>query len=230
MSRFVPAGTDPESLPPTEDDAWVKAKQQVEFLRKPKPVNEGNQEDGKSLYEVLEANKAAKQEAFEESIRLKNQFRALDDDEVDFLDSVLESSRAKEDAVKKETAEQLEAFRKQRAEAEKEHIDQGSPSNAESLGAPVVKNEWSTQKKRRRRDKDHEPASDNKLRRLSSSVGDKSMAAEATKSNNAEKADSSQVAKPTPKHQIKTASSTVAPTTTTNAVGLGLGDYSSDED
>ena len=159
---------------------------------------------------------------------MKNQFRALDEDEVDFLDSVLESSRAKEDAVKKETAEQLEAFRKQRAEAEKEHIDQASPSKAESLGAPVVKNEWSTQKKRRRRDKDNEPASDNKLRRLSSSVGDKSVAAEATKNNNAEKAASPEDAEQTAKDQIKTASTTVA--LTTNAVGLGLGDYPSDED
>jgi len=177
---------------------------------------------------VLQANKAAKQEAFEESIRLKNQFRALDEDEVDFLDSVLESSRAKEDAVKQETAEQLEAFRKQRAEAEKEHLDQGSPSKAESLGAPVVKNEWSTQKKRRRRDKDNESASDNKLRRLSSSVGHKSVAAEAPKSNNAEKAYSPEAAKQTPKDQNKTTSTTVAPTT--NTVGLGLGDYPSDDD
>ena len=38
---------------------------------------------------------------------------------MDFLDSVLESARSKEAEVKKETFEQLEAFRKQREEAEK---------------------------------------------------------------------------------------------------------------
>lgn len=61
----------------------------------------------------------AKQEAFEEKMKLKNQFRALDEDEVEFLDSIMESTRAQEAAVKKETAEQLELFRRQREEAEK---------------------------------------------------------------------------------------------------------------
>jgi hypothetical protein len=55
MSRFVPAGTDPDSLPP--DDAWLKAKQEVESQKKPKPREEGVQEGGKSLYEVLQQNK-----------------------------------------------------------------------------------------------------------------------------------------------------------------------------
>jgi hypothetical protein len=62
---------------------------------------------------------ALKQDAFEESIRLKNQFRALNDDEADFLDTVLESQRAKELAVKKDTAEQLAAFRKLRDDADR---------------------------------------------------------------------------------------------------------------
>jgi FAM192A/Fyv6, N-terminal domain len=62
---------------------------------------------------------AAKQEAFEESIRLKNQFRALDEDEVEFLDSVLESTRAEEERVRRETAEGLEAFRRLQEEADK---------------------------------------------------------------------------------------------------------------
>lgn len=63
--------------------------------------------------------KAAKQDAFEESAKLKNQFRSLDDDEIDFLDEVLDSTRRKEQEVKKDNAEQLDAFRRQREEAEK---------------------------------------------------------------------------------------------------------------
>lgn len=50
---------------------------------------------------------------------MKNQFRSLDEDEVEFLDSVLESTRAKEAEVKKQTREQLEAFRRSQEEAER---------------------------------------------------------------------------------------------------------------
>lgn len=88
----------------------------------------------------------AKQEAFEEKIKLKNQFRALDDDEVDFLDSVLESTRAQEAALRKETTEQLEAFRKQQGEVEKAVLDDG--------GEPALAGEqeqWVPKARKRRR-------------------------------------------------------------------------------
>ncbi|KAF2276059.1 uncharacterized protein EI97DRAFT_47273 [Westerdykella ornata] len=101
------------------DEAWRKVQQELAEARarKEESVREGN--EGKSLYEVLMANKAAKQEAFEESIRLKNQYRALDDDEAEFLSTILEEKRKQEDAVKRETAEELERFRRQREEGEK---------------------------------------------------------------------------------------------------------------
>jgi hypothetical protein len=57
MSRFVAAGENPDSLAPPADERWLKAQQTVEALRKPKRVEEGKQEGGKSLYEVLQANK-----------------------------------------------------------------------------------------------------------------------------------------------------------------------------
>ncbi|PSR92197.1 NEFA-interacting nuclear protein NIP30, partial [Coniella lustricola] len=41
-----------------------------------------------TLYDILQANKAAKQAAFEEASKIKNQFRALDEDEIEFLDEV----------------------------------------------------------------------------------------------------------------------------------------------
>ncbi|GAB1319177.1 hypothetical protein MFIFM68171_09387 [Madurella fahalii] len=66
----------------------------------------------KSLYDVLQANKAAKQAAFEEAHRLRNQFRALDDDEVDFLDGVRRARREEEERVRRETEEGLRAFRR----------------------------------------------------------------------------------------------------------------------
>lgn len=104
----------------------------------------------------------AKQEAFEEKMRLKNQFRALDEDEVEFLDSVLESTRAQEAAVKKDTADQLEVFRKQREEAEKAML---GPTSSEV--APAEEDEWTIPARKRRRDKSKESLVPGKKRKAS---------------------------------------------------------------
>ncbi|KAK6958390.1 hypothetical protein Daesc_001189 [Daldinia eschscholtzii] len=53
----------------------------------------------------------AKQAAFEEKARLSNQFRALDDDEIDFLEGVRDERRVEEERVKRETEERLASFR-----------------------------------------------------------------------------------------------------------------------
>lgn len=56
MSRFVSAGTEADSVP--RDDAWIQAQKEVEAQRQSKPViKPGEQEGGKSLYEVLQQNK-----------------------------------------------------------------------------------------------------------------------------------------------------------------------------
>lgn len=83
-------------------------------------------------------------------MRLKNQFRALDEDEVEFLDSVLESTRAQEEAVKRDTADQLEAFRKQREEAEKVLLGAAS---SDVTPAPTEEEDWAISARKRRRDK-----------------------------------------------------------------------------
>lgn len=91
----------------------------------------------------------AKQEAFEEKIRLKNQFRALDEDEVEFLDSLLESTRAQEATIKKETAEQLEVFRRQREQAERALLEGASVEN----GPSAEEGDWTIPARKRRREK-----------------------------------------------------------------------------
>jgi hypothetical protein len=61
MSRFVSAGgSEPAAARDSaNEDAWAKAQKQLEAMRaKPKP-QPGKQEDGKSLYEVLQANKGS---------------------------------------------------------------------------------------------------------------------------------------------------------------------------
>lgn len=66
---------------------------------------------------------------------------------MEFLDSVLESTRAKEAAVKRETAEQLETFRTQREAADQARLTQGQPEEEVPAG---LSNTWATYKKRRR--------------------------------------------------------------------------------
>ncbi|EEH21061.1 hypothetical protein PABG_03292 [Paracoccidioides brasiliensis Pb03] len=155
-SGFVSGGTIDD--PTKRDDEWVKAQQELEAERRRK-AEEAKQDGGKSLYEILQRNKAAKQEAFEESIKLKNQFRALDEDEVEFLDSVLESTRAQEEALKRETREQLEIFHRQRQEAEKVLVDI-TTSNSNGVGTGAVptldEEQWviSARKRRRAKNKD----------------------------------------------------------------------------
>lgn len=116
---------------------------------------------------------AAKQDAFEESIRLKNQFRNLDEDEVEFLDSVLESTRAREEAVKKETREQLELFRRQQEEADRalmaESAETGDATEVGGSGSPTgEESSWTVNARKRRRLKEKETTKFTKHRKLSS--------------------------------------------------------------
>lgn len=51
--------------PSDKSDEWHKAQQAIEARELEKKI-QSQQEGGKSLYETLQANKAAKQDAFEE--------------------------------------------------------------------------------------------------------------------------------------------------------------------
>lgn len=68
---------------------------------------------------------AAKQAAFEEQNRIKNQFRALDDDEIDFLDEVRQKKRKEEERMRRETEQGLKAFREAQKGREKEGVEDG---------------------------------------------------------------------------------------------------------
>ncbi|KIX04678.1 uncharacterized protein Z518_05548 [Rhinocladiella mackenziei CBS 650.93] len=226
MSRFISAGTDADSQTP--DDAWLKAQEQIESRRKPKAAEDGRQEGGKSLYEILQQNKAAKQEAFEESIKLKNQFRALDDDEVEFLDSVLESSRAKEHAVKQETVEQLEAFRKQRALADQGLRDQTASDDVGKLGTPVGASTWTMKKKKRRRDQERVFGRDPKSRKLSASTDENPPPTDPSKTAFSQKASQPEIENGGRSEDFPSEPKKDPPKAST--IGLGLGDYDSDKD
>ncbi|KAI9778392.1 MAG: hypothetical protein M1816_004114 [Peltula sp. TS41687] len=166
-SKFVSAGLEADSGQNT--DEWERAQKDIEEARRRKE-KEGRQDGGKSLYEVLQQNKVAKQEAFEESIKLKNQFRSLDDDEVEFLDSVLESTRAKEAAVKKETIEQLDIFRRQQEEADKALLLRDDDVTGQNVGnAALEEEQWKITAKKRKRSGEKETLKGVKLRKSSTS-------------------------------------------------------------
>lgn len=77
---------------------------------------------------------------------------------MEFLDSVLESTRAKELAVKEETREQLEVFRKQQEEADKKAVDtrEGGvgEETAESPLGESSETQWAVNARKRKRIKD----------------------------------------------------------------------------
>ncbi|KAL2043647.1 hypothetical protein N7G274_003954 [Stereocaulon virgatum] len=244
-SRFVSGGT--IDNPVERDDEWLKAQQEIEANRRRKE-EESQQQGGRTLYEVLQSNKAAQQEAFEESIKLKNQFRNLDEDEIEFLDSVLESTRAKEEAVKRETAEQLDLFRRQQEEADKALLEEGFCKEEEAkAGSPTAgESQWAVNARKRKRAKEKEGSKLVKIRRSSTSEGLKRLG---SASQELEKATAGPAAidiketevtlspKAKPEAKATDATHTSPPTHSSAATSprtkpgaLGLAGYSSDED
>ncbi|KAK6363765.1 hypothetical protein TWF730_001181 [Orbilia blumenaviensis] len=151
---------------PSAVDAWAAADAAIKQAREKAASSTGlvgSQEDGKSLYEVLQANKARKQEAFEEKLKFKNQFRSLDEGEVEFLDSIVSEQRAEEDAKKKEIESRLDDFRKLQYEADHD------PNTTISV-ADEASNTWAVSARRKRKkdkDKDTSVGTNIKLRKMS---------------------------------------------------------------
>lgn len=179
-SGFVSAGGEEvkprDGLSEYDKDAWEKARQKIEELKKPKPVEPGTQEGGLSLYEHLQAQKAAKQEAFEEATKLRNQFRPLDDGEVAFLESIKLKEEAKARAEREETQEQLAKFRREREEAEEKARELEASQEASGAVEEVPAEKWIANKKRRRA-KDDEKVAASKSLKTSTSIGNEAESA-----------------------------------------------------
>lgn len=152
---------------------------------------------------------------------------------------MLESTRAKENAVKEETAEQLDAFRKQRALAEQSFLalddeDSGKPGDP----GPVGTHAWSIKKKKRRRDQNQSTESRSpgtKLRKLSSTAAEEEPPFESirggadaahSKDDLVEQKESAAATASTKEPSPALRQQNPAPVST----GLGLDGYSSDED
>ena len=84
---------------------------------------------------------------------------------------MLESTRAKELAVKEETREQLEVFRKQQEEADKKVMDGGKELAEETAGSPTGESnetQWTVHARKRKRVKDDLGLKGGKIRKASS--------------------------------------------------------------
>ncbi|KAH9937139.1 N-terminal domain of NEFA-interacting nuclear protein NIP30-domain-containing protein, partial [Fomitopsis serialis] len=101
-SRFV-SQSDIDTAKARRDEQWKAAYARLGQEPPPPPTEDAF--DGRSLAE------AAKQEEWEERNKLGNQFRALEEDEVLFLDSVLEKQREEERLRKEMDGEEVKNFR-----------------------------------------------------------------------------------------------------------------------
>lgn len=141
-----PDASSSSSSSDAKSQEWAAVQAQLEAERQERAARRREQVEGegsKSLYDILQANKAAKQAAFEEANKIKNQFRALDEDEIAFLDEVTAKRRAEEERERREVEEGLKGFR----EAQK-----GGEEDEENEA--VVEGGWAVGKKRKRKHKE----------------------------------------------------------------------------
>ncbi|KAG8828909.1 hypothetical protein FRC17_007381 [Serendipita sp. 399] len=107
-SRFV-SQAEIDETKSRREEAWKSAYARIG--QEPPKQQEPDAYDGRSLAEKLAANKAAKQEEYENAHKLSAQFRPLDPDEINFLDSVALKKFEEEQIVRKDDEEQLKGFR-----------------------------------------------------------------------------------------------------------------------
>ncbi|KAJ6575235.1 NEFA-interacting nuclear protein NIP30 [Mycena capillaripes] len=107
-SRFV-SQDEVDTAKARRDEQWKAAYARLGM--EPPPQQQEDFSDGRSLAEKLAANKIAKQEEWEEKTKLANQFRALEEDEIMFLDSVRERQEEEERQRKEKDGEEVQNFK-----------------------------------------------------------------------------------------------------------------------
>lgn len=169
----------------------------------------------------------------------------MDEDEIEFLDSVLESTRKKEEDVKRETTEQLDIFRRQQEEADKAILEDSGEADDSKVdgkaGSPEAgESQWGVNARKRKRAKGKEGLKGVKIRKSSSTLESPIALLEKQKDVAAltvSKEDTDESAKATDQIHPPSTTSIRPPVTTkpedpksTTATGLGLVGYSSDEE
>ena len=150
---------------------------------------------------------------------------------------MLESTRAEEERVKRETAEGLEQFRRQQEEADKKtRIGSDEPQAADE-GSPIVdEKQWVAGGRKRKRAKEKDGLKGVKIRR--SSTTEKAADPSVTQASSLSSPSTKRLAKGTESkapEQSKSKSAPLAPAekalpAPAKISGLGLVDYGSDDD
>ncbi|KAG9081704.1 hypothetical protein FRC06_005434 [Ceratobasidium sp. 370] len=131
-SRFV-SQAEIDSAKERREADWKAAYARLGQEPPPRPA-EDETYDGRSLYERLQSQRTAKQEEWEEKTKLSNQFRALEEDEIHFLDGILDEKIIKEKKRREEENEELKHFRE--AVAQKNAQQSTAPAPTPSTAKP----------------------------------------------------------------------------------------------
>ncbi|KAF7339372.1 Protein FAM192A [Mycena sanguinolenta] len=134
-SRFV-SQDDVDSAKARRDAQWKEAYARIGM--EPPARQEQDFSDGRSLAEKLAANKIAKQEEWEEKTKLANQFRALEEDEIMFLDSLRERQEAEERERREKDGVEVQSF-KEAVAARNNAVNNPPPIAPKPVAAPPSK-------------------------------------------------------------------------------------------
>ncbi|KAJ9117829.1 hypothetical protein QFC20_000109 [Naganishia adeliensis] len=108
-SRFV-SQNELDEAKKRKDEEWKAA--YARLGQEPPPQQEETEYDPRSLYERLSTQKETKKEEWDAKMRMANQFRGLEADELQFLDETGRVERERQRKVEMQDAEQLAAFKR----------------------------------------------------------------------------------------------------------------------
>ncbi|KAJ2809466.1 hypothetical protein H4R20_000086 [Coemansia guatemalensis] len=148
-SRFISESSIEEARKEREE-AWKKA---YEAGTAPTPAPNTDY-DPRTLYERLQEQRSKKEDAYAESRRFANQIRKLDTDEIEFLDTVDELERKKQNEQKQSELLALAEFNSKVAERHKRpantSIKRHNPKSNTSLKSTAVASKLTGVVRRRR--------------------------------------------------------------------------------
>ncbi|GHJ83934.1 hypothetical protein NliqN6_0336 [Naganishia liquefaciens] len=152
-SRFV-SQNDIDEAKKRKEEEWKAA--YARLGQEPPPQEEEAPYDPRSLYERLSIQKETKKEEWDEKMRMANQFRGLDSDELQFLDETARLERERQRKIEMHDAEELAAFKRmqnksgpipsptletsQRSNADSTVASESSASKSSSAHVPSKKN------------------------------------------------------------------------------------------
>ncbi|CDZ98194.1 Uncharacterized conserved protein [Phaffia rhodozyma] len=131
-SRFV-SQTELDQVKANKDEEWIQFADQsswaIRIGQEPPPRPQEEEYDPRSLFEKLKHNKDVKREEWDEKMKMGNQFRGLDSEEINFLAAEKTKSEEEERARRQADEDVLAAFRS---------AQRRSPSPPSTLLSPPI--------------------------------------------------------------------------------------------